>query len=189
MFSFCLWPALRAALVGGMVVGVSLPLVFAVHSHFELGAPPTNGLWTICLGIIGIFVGAAWIGLAVGTSRSRPSGTLAAFGGWVWGVALALALASSYGKVVASSALRDAHALSDQNRDRMEQSRGETPEQARAGHASRDAALAGTQFSDDAREATIGGAARLPAMSLLVWALLVPPALSALECRRARRDN
>ena len=187
MFSFCLWPALRAAVIGIVLIGVSLPVVFAVHSHFELGTPPSSGLWTICLGIIGTFIGAAWIGLGIGCSRA--SGTLAAFGGWVWGVALALALASSYGKVVSNSALRDAQVAADRNLERMEQSRGETPEQARAGHASRDAALAGTQFSDDAREATIGGAAKLPAMGLLVWALLVPPALSAFECRRARREN
>ncbi len=187
MLSFFGWPALRAALLGIALIGVSLPLVWAAHSHFELGPPPARGLWTLGVGIVCIFVGAAWIGVFLGTGRA--SGAVAALCGWGWGVALTLLLASFYGRLVTAPALRDAQTLAGHNRDRIENAPGETPEQARAGHASKDAALAGTDFSDDARDATISGAARLPAMGLLVWALLVPPALSAWEFRRARRQN
>ncbi len=184
MISFCLWPALRAALLGAVLVMVSLPLVFAVHAHFELGAPPSNGLWALGLSLIAIFVGAAWIGLFVGCSRA--SGTLAALFGGAWGIALTLLLASSYSQMVSRPAFQQATELNEQNRQRIEQSSHETPEQARAGHASKDAALSGARFSEDARDATIGGTAKLPAMLLLMWTILIPPALSAFECRRAR---
>ena len=187
MLSFFGWPALRAALLALLLLALSLPLVWAAHSRFELGPPPTRGLWTLGIGLVGIFVGAAWIGVFLGSGRG--SGTLAALSGWAWGVALTFLLASFYGKLVLVPALRDAKIVAGQNHERIEQAPRETPEQARAGHASKDAALAGTDFSDDARDATISGAARLPAMGLLVWALLIPPALSAWEYRRARRQS
>ena len=187
MLSFFGWPALRAALLGALLVMVSLPLVLAAHTRFELGAPPARGLWTLAVGIIGIFVGAAWIGVFLGTSRA--SGAVAALVGWGWGVALSFLLASFYSHLVVVPVLREAKTIAGQNHDRIENAPSETLEQARAGHASKDAALAGTDFSDGARDASLSSAAHLPALGLLVWALLVPPALSAFEYRRARRQT
>ncbi len=181
------WPLLRAALLGTIAIGICFPIIFALHSHFELGEPPSNGLWALGVGVIGAFVGAVCLGLLISSWRGgRASGTLAALGGFVWGVMLALWLSSFYGGLVSKTALHHAQVLSQQNRERISQSPGETIEQANAGHASRDAALAGLEFSDDARQATIQSSARLPALTLLVWVVLVPPLLSAFECRRRR---
>ncbi len=187
-FSFWGWPLLRAALLGAVVIGISFPIIFALHSHLELGAPPVNGLWTLGIGVIGAFVGAVLLGLVIGSGRGeRASGTIAALGGLVWGVTLALWLSSFYGGLVSQAAARQSKTVAEQNRALMAQAPGETAEQSRAGHASRDAALAGLDFSDDARNATVQSSARLPALSLLIWVILIPPLLSAFECRRSRR--
>ncbi|RYX84750.1 hypothetical protein EON83_08950 [bacterium] len=181
------WPLLRAALLGVLAIGICFPIIFAMHSHFELGEPPLNGLWALGVGVVGAFVGAVFLGLVVGSWHGeRASGTIAAFGGFMWGVVLALWLSSFYGGIVSKEALHHARILSRQNQTRIAQAPGETIEQSRAGHASRDAALAGLEFSDDARDATIQGSARLPALSLLIWVVLIPPLLSAFECRRTR---
>lgn len=187
-FSFWGWPLIRAALLGALVVGIGLPIIFALHAHFELGAPPTGGLWALGVGVVGAFVGAVLLGLVIGSWRGeRASGAIAALGGFVWGVALTLWLSSFYGGLVSKEALRTSRAVAAQHRESVTQSPGEVVEQSRAGHASRDAALAGMEFSDDARDATIQSAARLPAFTLLVWVILIPPLLSAFECRRTRQ--
>lgn len=185
MSSSWLRAPLRALVLGLVAVGLSLPLVFSLHSHFDLGAPPLNGLWTLGIGVVGAFVGAAMLGVWAATFRAP--GVVAAVFGLVWGVALAFWLGSFYTRLVLREATPRAVSRTELNRERIASARHETPEQARAGHASREAARAGVEFSDDAHAGAIKGAARLPALGLLGWVLLVPPLLCAFECRRAKR--
>jgi len=185
---FWLAPLVRAAIVSLVAVLVSLPLLFWIHGHFELGKPPINGIVMLSLGVMGACMGASFLGWGLGRlMRRRASGTLAALGGFVWGVAITFSVASFYGGMIADEATRGAAMAAVANRDRITQSALETLDQARAGHASKAAENAGYKFRDGAVDVAISGAAKLPAMSLLAWALLAPPLLSAFECRRARR--
>jgi len=181
-------PCVRAAIAGLVAVLVSLPGLFWLHSHFGLGAPPLNGLVTLGASVIVACIGAALLGWGLAQLMGRrASGTLAALAGFVWGVTLCFSAASFYGGLLADEISRDATETALTNRDKIADSALETLDQARSGHASKAAEVAGTQFSDGAEEVVLRGGAKLPAMSLLVWALLCPPLLAAWECRRARR--
>ncbi len=181
-------PLVRAAIVALLAILVSLPLLFWLHSHFQLGKPPLNGIVVLSLGVMAACMGAALLGWGLARlGGKRASGTLAALAGFVWGVALTFSLASFYGGMIAEDATRDAAVTALANRDRIAQTASETIEQARSGHASKAAVDGALKFGDGAKDVAIRGAAKLPAMGLLVWALLAPPLLSAFECRRARR--
>lgn len=181
-------PLVRAAIVALVAVMVSLPLLFGLHSHFGMGAPPASGIVLLTLGVVGACAGASLLGWGLAQLMGRrASGTIAALLGFVWGVAITFALASSYAGMITEAATHDAAKTALANRDRIAQTAGETLEQARAGHASKAAVDAGLKFGDGAKDVAIRSAAHLPAMGLLVWALLAPPLLSAWECRRARR--
>ena len=181
-------PLLRATLVALLAVLVSLPLLFWLHSHFELGAPPISGIVLLALGVICACAGASFLGWGIARVMGRrASGVLAALAGFVWGVMITFSVASFYGGMVVDEATHTATMSAIANRDRIAQSALETLEQARAGHASKAAENAGYKFRDGAVDVAIRGAAKLPAMSLLAWALLAPPLLGAFECRRARR--
>jgi hypothetical protein len=181
-------PLVRGAIVALLAVLVSLPLLFWIHSHFDLGKPPVSGIVLLSLGVMGACIGAAFLGWGIGRLMGRrASGTLAALAGFVWGAMITFSVASFYSGMITDEATRGAAMTALANRDRIAQSALETLDQARAGHASKAVESAGSKFKDGAVDVAIRGAAKLPAMSLLAWALLAPPLLSAFECRRARR--
>jgi len=181
-------PCVRATIAGVVAVSVSLPGLFWMHSHFGLGAPPISGVVTLGASVVASCIGAALLGWGIGQLMGRrASGTLAALAGFVWGITLCFSAASFYGGLLADEISRDAAETALANRDKIADSALETLDQARSGHASKAAEVAGTQFSDGAGEVALRGGAKLPAMSLLVWTLLCPPLLAAWECRRARR--
>lgn len=180
---------MRATIAAIIAVSISLPGLFWLHSHFELGAPPTNGVVILAASVAAACIGAALLGWGLAQLMGRNArGTLAALAGLAWGVSVAFSAASFYGGLLADEISRDAAMTALASRDQIAQSARETLEQARAGHASKAAEDAGAQFTNGAAEVALRGGAKLPAMSLLVWALLAPPLLAAWECRRARRQ-
>ena len=186
-FSVLLWATLHALLVGIVIVGLSIPIISSLHSHFDLGTPSVGGLIYLCLGVVGVFIGAALLGAILGMLRGqRASGAMAAFIGFVWSFFLVAGLSTTYSRQIGQTALQKASLVADENRLRIQQNIQETEEQEQAGHASRDATLSALKLSDEISDASIAGTAKLPAMSLLVWAILLGPALCAFECRRAR---
>ncbi len=181
-------PLLRAMLVALLAVLVSLPLLFWLHARFELGAPPIKGIVVLTLGVMSACIGASLLGWGIARLMGRhASGVLAALVGFVWGVTITFSVAPLYGGMIIDEATHEATMTALANRDRIAQSALETLDQARAGHASKAVENAAFKFKDGAVDVAIRGAAKLPAMSLLSWALLMPPLLGAFECRRARR--
>lgn len=98
--------AARQGLFGLLAVVVSLPLLFALHGAWGLGAPPASGLLLLGGAVVLAFAGGGIIGAVVGASRS--SAGLAALFGCGLGLLLCVAVAPLYSTLVIDGLRRDA---------------------------------------------------------------------------------
>lgn len=173
-----------------LAIALSLPVVRLIHDHFDLGVPPLNGVVILSFGVVAAFLGAgiggAMLGLFAKQTRG-PLSLLAAFGGLMWGLATVLWLVPTYGGMVvddiassgASIVWRDRNDLIPRGKSAVEAFQKGQREQA--------ARTALSPYADEAKAVAIKGVAKLPALSILGWALIGPPLLAAWECRGARR--
>ena len=178
---------LRGALWSAFAIAVSLPLVRAIHHHFGLGEPPFNGVVILSFGVFAAFLGAglggALVGLFAGHKRG-PVSLFAAFGGLMWGLGVLMWLAPAYGALVVDEAARSgATMLRREGNDLVP--RGQSAIQAfQEGQKTK---VAPEPFVDEEPNLTIPSTSKLPALSILGWALIGAPLLAAWECRGARQ--
>ena len=183
-------PLIRSAITGIVAVAVSLPLLWALHRSFGLGKPPLNGIVVLGLGVILAFVGAAAIGIL--TARSMPdrrakTGWWAALFGLVWGIALVSVLVPTYAGMVADEIAKEGAMMALRSRGELLEGARDTLSQIQNGKSGDAARGIGAGGLQKAKELAISGAARLPALSLLFWAILAPPFIAFLEARAAKR--
>lgn len=195
MFRSSLTGSLLGVLLRGvgwsaLAVAVSLPVVRLIHDHFGLGVPPFNGVVILSFGVVAAFLGAGIGGALLGIFAKQtraPISLLAAFGGLIWGLATVMWLVPTYGGIVvddiassgASIVWRDRNDLIPRGKSAIEAFQKGQREQATR--------TALQPYADDVKNVAIQSAAKLPALSILGWALIGPPLLAAWECRGARR--
>jgi hypothetical protein len=175
------WAAARQALLGLLVVTLSLPPLFALSRALGVGTPPRGGLailgGSVVLGFAGGgFVGALASGLGLPTERRaawRRLRVAASLAGLVWGIALCgLALPLYLDGVVDDATDAGTEAAIHRIDPILDHP---------AGALDQAWAVAG--------ELAQAGAARLPALTLLGWTLLGPVLAAPLETRRTREGK
>lgn len=167
--------ALRQACFGVVAVALSLPLLWTLHRRIGVDVPSTGSVLLLGASVVLVFVGGGLIGAAVrslgrGTrfERQRTGGWLAAGIGLIFGVVFCIAVAAFYGQSIVENAADDGLTMAWQQRAALL-------------HQTRATATGA------ARELAGQGAARLPVLALLGWALIGPTLGAALEYRLAAR--
>ncbi len=169
--------ALRQTCFGLTAVALSLPLLWTLHRRVGVDAPSTGSVLLLGASVVVAFVGGGVLGAALhefgrGTKfgRNRAGGWIAASGGLIVGVFFCIAVASIYGQSIVEGMADEGASMAWSQRDAL-------LHQTRATAATAAKELAGQ------------GAARLPVLVLLVWALLGPMIGAALEYRLAARPG
>lgn len=167
--------ALRQACFGVVAVALSLPLLWTLHRRIGVDAPSTTSVLLLGASVIVAFVGGGLLGVVVRElgrgnklARSRAGGWVAAGAGLLFGLVFCVAVASFYGQSIVENAADDRLTMIWQQRAALLQ-------QTRA------------TATGGARELAGQGAARLPVLVLLGWALIGPTLGAALEYRLAAR--
>lgn len=178
----------RQLFVGMLIVVVSLPLLWALHGAFGLGNPPLSGVLLLGGSVVAAFAGGGVIGYLLGAGgRNTGSVPLAALCGLLWGGSVCALAVPFYGQMIVEHLMHEGTSLAWRERGRVVERAGDAAREVRAGRARQAAEKTAGEAWTTAKNMALSGAARLPALSLLVWALLGPALGAAWECRRAAR--
>lgn len=166
------------ALAGALVVAASLPILGALSGAVGLGPPPVGGVFLLGTTVVLGWASGALVGALIGRGSGRRAGcgalaAAAAAGLVLGGVLCALVLPLYTQSVVDGLARESARLAAAQGRTVL-----------------RDRRLPPTSAAvEAAQQLARNGAARLPALSLLGWALVGPALAAGIEARRAARKN
>jgi hypothetical protein len=207
---------LRQAVIGSVLVALSLPLLWMFSRAVGLGTPPLSGVILLGGSAVASWAAGGFIGASLGQGarglRAGGAPIIAALCGLVLGGVVCSAVAPFYAQTVVEGLARDAaNDVFERRNEVLARARAATAKvaqeaarnPARARDAVRDSENLKQQaarLSTQAREATentatsalstakqlaFRAAARLPAMTLLIWALLGPAIAGFIEARRA----
>lgn len=196
---------IRQALIGALLVLISLPLLWILHGAFKLGSPPLSGIIVLGGAVVLSFAIAGLLGTAIGEARGKV--WVAALSGLLLGGVMVSIAAPTYGSMVADGLAHDATSmvwnergkildsareinLADQVANLQQQARQATDPKARAELLDKAKAMAGQLAGEGGNRGLAlfkSGVARSTALSLLFWAIIGPPLAAAFEARRARR--
>lgn len=107
----------RQALVGALLVLVSLPFLWILHRTFSLGSPPISGILVLGGAVVLAFAGAGAIGAGMGASRGNP--LLAGVLSLVLGGVISAGAAPLYGSMIVDSLTNEAARTVWDERDRI----------------------------------------------------------------------
>jgi hypothetical protein len=180
----------RQTIFGILVVALSLPLVRVLHERFSLGPPPASVLVLMGLAVMSTFWGAGAIGALWGAGNRRGS-----MGAPILAALLSLGLSllvcgvvvPTYGGMVADHLLQEGATGVLRDRGRLLGQARESYDDVRSGRSREITRDLSGEALNRGKSLVRSGAARLPALSLLLWTLVLPPLGAAFEARRASR--
>jgi hypothetical protein len=191
------WLLVRQAFITLLVVGISLPPLYALHGYFGWNSPPLWGLVLLGGTLLLAFAGAAFIGILIGQSNSVLRGhrgkkiAVAAIASLLWGAILISAAVPFYTSIVLDQLSHSGTSLIWNEREKLWTRGHQTWQQWRAGKGEAAAEEAARKTAHEALEKSKtlaqDGLATLPALSILLWAIIGTPLIGAWECRRATR--
>ena len=183
----------RQTIFGVLVLFLAIPLLNVLHNalreRFGLGPPPASALIMMGVSVLVCFIGAGLIGvLCGGAMRGRGVAALvAALGALVWSGLVCSLVVPMYASSIAEGAATEA-ALSGVSDPRALYGRArDAVGGVREGRAEDVARNTASEFVGRGRDAALRAAARVPAVSLLLWTLIGPPLGAAFEAAKARR--
>jgi len=191
---------IRQTVIALLLTGLSLPLVYALHRLLGLSNPALWGLAILAAALVFAFAGAGALGAAIGqnTSGFRNHGgrkrAIAALCGFLWGTLIVSATTGIYTSMIFDQLSRGGTSLIWNQREQLWTHGRQTWQQWRA--AGSEGATEATKAAaretanrtfDESKTLAQEGLATLPALGILLWALIGTPFISAWECRREAR--
>lgn len=180
---------LRQTVFGVICLVIALPLLNALHNRFNLGSPPISAIIVIGVAVLICFIGGGIIGVLSGDASRRSAAAIpiALVGALVWSAIVCSIAVPTYGGMIVDHIAQDAAGTAFRERGQIIDRTRQGIADVRGGRSGELASRTLNEGLEKSKELALAGAARLPALSLLLWTLIGPPIGAAFEARRAMR--